>query len=721
MSTVQLKRSAVASKVPTTADLALGELAINTYDGLIYLKKDPGTPSIVTIATTDATQTLTNKTFTDASTTFQDDVDNTKKFQFQASGITTGTTRTITIPNATGTMSLIGLGETLTGAKVFRNAAGIKTEQAATQDAMIVVGRAGGTSSYTLTLTPTTLTSSKVVTFPDATGTVALTANKLSDFAATTSSELAGVISDETGSGNLVFSSAATLTGTVLNGNTNFSTNTLFVDSTNSRILVGSSVAYASRHTATNSGTAVVQINDTGANKFNALQWSASVNGSRMQLGHSRGATVGTHTSLIDGDSLGDYQFVGSDGAEFILGASIQAEVDGTVSSAYVPTAINFRNLSSSTTLASRMRIASNGNVGIATSSPIYPLHVNGSGYVSGNIVLGSGLSANGSFGTAGQVLTTNGTGLYWSTAAGGGGGATNLSLTANGSTVSINSDTGTDVVILAANSTTAGVLTAETQTIAGAKTFSDIFTATSNAAFSSTTLFVDSVNSRVGVGTTTPASPFHLSSPNIGSLPDTLRVTHTNDGAVFGPTLLLHRDSASPAASDAIGAISFRGNNSNAGEAGYSYIQSYISDPTAAAENGILSLAVMKAGTQVEVLKVKPNGIEVIGAIIEDIFTVTDGASVDLSPANGTIQQWTLGASRTPVSPTNWPAGSSMTLMINNGTAYTITWTTMGVTWIGNSSGGGIAPTLGTTGWTVITLWKVGTTIYGSLVGYSA
>ena len=47
--TIKIKRSAVPSKIPTTADLALGELAINTYDGKIYLKLDDGTESIVLI------------------------------------------------------------------------------------------------------------------------------------------------------------------------------------------------------------------------------------------------------------------------------------------------------------------------------------------------------------------------------------------------------------------------------------------------------------------------------------------------------------------------------------------------------------------------------------------------------------------------------------------------------------------------------------------------
>ncbi len=48
--TLQIRRSATPSAVPTTAQLALGELAINTYDGKLYLKKNvSGTESIVEI------------------------------------------------------------------------------------------------------------------------------------------------------------------------------------------------------------------------------------------------------------------------------------------------------------------------------------------------------------------------------------------------------------------------------------------------------------------------------------------------------------------------------------------------------------------------------------------------------------------------------------------------------------------------------------------------
>ncbi len=102
---------------------------------------------------------------------------------------------------------------------------------------------------------------------------------------------------------------------------------------------------------------------------------------------------------------------------------------------------------------------------------------------------------------------------------------------------------------------------------------------------------------------------------------------------------------------------------------------------------------------------------------LTEVVFAITDGAAFEIDPANGTIQAITLGASRTPKA-TNFAAGQSVTLMVADGTAYTITWTDAtfggsGVAWVGGS-----APTLATTGYTVIELWKVGTQVYGALVG---
>ena len=96
-----------------------------------------------------------------------------------------------------------------------------------------------------------------------------------------------------------------------------------------------------------------------------------------------------------------------------------------------------------------------------------------------------------------------------------------------------------------------------------------------------------------------------------------------------------------------------------------------------------------------------------------EEVFAVT-GTTPALSPTNGSIQTWTLTASSTPTAGT-WAAGQSMTLMIDDGTAFTVTWTSLAVTWKTDS---GSAPTLNLTGFTVIQLWKVGTVIYGARVG---
>jgi hypothetical protein len=51
---IKLKRSSTVSKVPQIADLTLGELAINTFDGKLFFKKNNGSDSIESIVTTNA-------------------------------------------------------------------------------------------------------------------------------------------------------------------------------------------------------------------------------------------------------------------------------------------------------------------------------------------------------------------------------------------------------------------------------------------------------------------------------------------------------------------------------------------------------------------------------------------------------------------------------------------------------------------------------------------
>lgn len=99
---------------------------------------------------------------------------------------------------------------------------------------------------------------------------------------------------------------------------------------------------------------------------------------------------------------------------------------------------------------------------------------------------------------------------------------------------------------------------------------------------------------------------------------------------------------------------------------------------------------------------------------ITDTVYAISDGASVDIDPSNGRYQTWTLGANRTPTA-TNFANGQSVTLFINDGTAYGVTWTSISVTWLNN---GGTAPALATAGFTAITLIKVGGAVYGFLAG---
>jgi hypothetical protein len=84
-----------------------------------------------------------------------------------------------------------------------------------------------GSTSGSTTLVANAVAGTNTVTLPTGTGTLALTSNTLGNFAATTSAQLAGVISDETGSGSLVFATSPTLVTPTLGAATATSINKL--------------------------------------------------------------------------------------------------------------------------------------------------------------------------------------------------------------------------------------------------------------------------------------------------------------------------------------------------------------------------------------------------------------------------------------------------------------------------------------------------------------
>lgn len=60
---IELKRSAVPGKVPSVADLQLGEVAINTYDGKVFLKQDNGTQTIIQLASLSSSGSIASASY----------------------------------------------------------------------------------------------------------------------------------------------------------------------------------------------------------------------------------------------------------------------------------------------------------------------------------------------------------------------------------------------------------------------------------------------------------------------------------------------------------------------------------------------------------------------------------------------------------------------------------------------------------------------------------
>jgi hypothetical protein len=74
---------------------------------------------------------------------------------------------TMTFPASSTTVAGLSINNAFTGANTFTNASGQTFRQAATNDAIIVRGRAGGTGSFSATLDTAVLTASRTYSLPD--------------------------------------------------------------------------------------------------------------------------------------------------------------------------------------------------------------------------------------------------------------------------------------------------------------------------------------------------------------------------------------------------------------------------------------------------------------------------------------------------------------------------------------------------------------------------
>lgn len=87
--------------------------------------------------------------------------------------------------------------------------------------------------------TPASATLTNATGLPISTGISGLGTNVATFLATPSSANFASALTDETGSGKVVFDTSPTLSSATLNGNTTFDTNTLYVDSSNDRVGIG--------------------------------------------------------------------------------------------------------------------------------------------------------------------------------------------------------------------------------------------------------------------------------------------------------------------------------------------------------------------------------------------------------------------------------------------------------------------------------------------------
>ena len=263
---------------------------------------------------------------------------------------------------------------------IFSAAAGtapvVARSATATDDDLRLLPQAGGAARFAGILTSADLTADRTYTFPDLTGTVTLTTNNLSAFAATTSAQLAGVISDETGSGLLVFGTSPSISGVTL---------------------TGSPTAAGATWTDLGSVT-TIDING-GTIDGATIGWSSAAGGTFTSLSATGNTTLGDATSdtvtftgrinsnvAFTTDNANDVGASGANrprtgyfGTSLIVGGTVTIDTDSVDASAGLAVTAGGANaLTFSTNSAERMRVDSAGLVGIGNAAPATRLDLTG-------------------------------------------------------------------------------------------------------------------------------------------------------------------------------------------------------------------------------------------------------------------------------------------------------------------------------------------------------
>jgi hypothetical protein len=141
---------------------------------------------------------------------------------------------------------------------------------------------------------------------------------------------------------------------------------TPFVVDTNGNVLLG----ITTRRTVGLTNQLQVEGTSADSSAIGITRNAASTGAGYLIFGKSRGAATGSVDSVLNGDQLGRLAWYGADGTSFVNAANIISEVDGTPGTNDMPGRLVFSTTADgASSPTERMRIGSNGTIGIGTSN----------------------------------------------------------------------------------------------------------------------------------------------------------------------------------------------------------------------------------------------------------------------------------------------------------------------------------------------------------------
>lgn len=397
--TVKLKRSAVAVKVPLTTDLALGELAVNTNDGVLYTLMNDGTNKIVQLGGQAVSATVT------AGTNAQGQGPLTSNLNVV--NTTTANPSGVTLPTALLGKSVYVFNRGTNPINVYP-ATGAQIDALGTNVSFqIAVGGWLQFNATSLTQWYSSVNASSTTVSDDTT-----TNATYYPVFSTVTSGAATLKVNSTGFNFNPFSSSLSLTAPSGNPTFKLFNNTNSAPTVSLELQRGTNSVWGAdafsdyRLSATTSGqlalehglsgvtTERIRLLDTGRillggtteltmaggilprvqvsgssfsnTSIGCHRFSADTSSGVIYMSKSRNATIGGHTLVNGGDTLGLMNFAGSDGTQYLNGVTLTASAEGTPTASSVPGRFTISTTPEGASIPiERIRFRSDGGVGI--------------------------------------------------------------------------------------------------------------------------------------------------------------------------------------------------------------------------------------------------------------------------------------------------------------------------------------------------------------------